>query len=138
MHTLFDFLTYIKGIEYLIALTSIAGFILFWELLKPKPFKTLVESGKEDMEYVRKKGGGRHVLKVMVRVATAPLIGLFYVIALPFAFLAAVVYAAVNGVLGLAGRSATFGWRPSEAYLAGRKRGERKEKEEPEPGEEKE
>ncbi len=124
MHTLFDFLTYIKGIEYVIALMSIAGFILLWEMLKPAPFRALLESGREDIEYVRSRGGARHILKTMGKVAAAPFIGLAYVTALPFAFVTALGYAALKGLAAVAGRSATFGWRPTEAYLAGRKKGE--------------
>ena len=129
MHTLFDFLTYVKGIEYIIALSSIAGFILLWEILKPKPFNTLVHSGKEDLEYVRKTGY-RNILKTMGKVAAAPFIGLFYVIVLPFAFFFAVAYTAINSVLALAGRSVSFGWRPAEAYLAGKKKRRRRRKKE--------
>ncbi len=126
MHTLFDFLTYVKGIEYIIALLSIAGFILLWEILKPKPFNILVHSAKEDLEYVRKTGY-RNILKTMGKVVAAPFIGLFYVIVLPFAFFFAVAYTAINSVLGLAGRSVSFGWRPAEAYLAGKKKRKKKE-----------
>jgi hypothetical protein len=35
----------------------------------------------------------------------------------------------VNGLLSLAGKEASFGWRPVEAYLTGRKRRKEENKE---------
>lgn len=128
MNTLFDFTTHVKGIEYIIALMAIAGYILYWEILKPKPFRTLAENGKDDLEHIRKTGY-KNTLKTAGKVLAAPFIGLAYVIALPFAFMFALGSVAVNGALSLAGREAVFGWRPTEAYLAGKKKG-KKEKDE--------
>ncbi|GAB4387711.1 MAG: hypothetical protein Kow0025_02810 [Thermodesulfovibrionales bacterium] len=55
-----------------------------------------------------------------------PVLGLLYVIFLPFIAIGTVAAVAgrkaVGGVLGLAGRSLSFGWRPSTAHLAGKKR----------------
>jgi hypothetical protein len=62
------------------------------------------------------------VWKSVGRVAAAPFIGLSYIIALPFVFAYALMSAAVNGVLSLVGSEASFGWRPTEAYLAGKKK----------------
>ena len=31
MYTLVDFITHVKGIEYILSLAAIAGFLLFWE-----------------------------------------------------------------------------------------------------------
>lgn len=128
MNTLFDFLTHVKGIEYIISILFIAGYIIYAEFLKPKPFRTLVESGREDLEFI-KRTGFRNTLKTIGKIVAAPFIGLAYVIALPFVFAYAVGTAALSGVLSLAGRSVSFGWRPTEAYLAGKKKKEKKQDE---------
>lgn len=120
MNTLYDFVTHVKGVEYIIGILSIAGFILFIEALKPAPFKTLKNAGKEDYEHIRKTGLGS-VLRTMGKVAAAPFIGLAYVAALPFAFVFALAFAVISKVMGSLGVDATFGWRPLEAYLTGGK-----------------
>jgi len=129
MHTLIDFMTHVKGIEYLISVSAITGFILFVEVLKPKPFKTLAKATSEDLEHLRMNGSenNRTTLK---RLAVAPFIGLAYVLSLPFLFAFALcgelVGLATDGLEKAFGKSLSFGWRPMEAYLGGRK--ERKAK----------
>lgn len=59
-------------------------------------------------------------------MAAVPFIGLAYIVALPFGFAYALAKAVVEGMVELVGKEAVFGWRPLEAYLAGKKRGERK------------
>lgn len=62
-------------------------------------------------------------------IVTAPFIGLAYVVALPFMAIGTVLtlitkkvgVKAYHAVANLA----SFGWRPMEAYLAGRKRNRR-------------
>lgn len=127
MNTLFDFLTYIKGIEYVLAISAIVVYMLYWEVLKPKPFRTMVEKGKDDLGYIRETGY-RATLKTLGKVVAAPFIGLAYVVALPFWFAYALVSAIVNGIIALVGREAVFGWRPTEAYLAGKKKIKNKER----------
>jgi hypothetical protein len=127
MHTLVDFLTRVKGVEYILSVLTITGFILFIEVLKPAPFRSLRKLIGEDVAFLREEGF-RRVMKTVGRAAAVPFIGLLYVIALPFLF---VYYLAVElrgmaaermaTALDAAGASAVFGWRPSEAYLAGRK-----------------
>jgi hypothetical protein len=127
MHTLVDFLTRVKGVEYILSVLTITGFILFIEVLKPAPFRSLRKLIGEDVAFLREEGF-RSVMKTVGRAATVPFIGLLYVIALPFLF---VYYLAVElrgmaaermaTALDAVGASAVFGWRPSEAYLAGRK-----------------
>lgn len=74
-------------------------------------------------------GGG---FGTVVRLLFGPFIGLAYVVALPF--LAIAVLAAMIGkkafdlVVKLVGSLVSFGWRPSEAHLAGRKKSGKKEK----------
>lgn len=127
MHTLVDFLTRVKGIEYLISVLAITGFILYVEILKPKPFKALARNVRDDVDHLR-ASGGRNVLRTVGRFASAPFIGLFYVISLPFLFvgtfakeLVGMAADALGRATGEAGRSVSFGWRPTEAYLGGRK-----------------
>jgi hypothetical protein len=127
MHTLVDFLTRVKGVEYILSVLTITGFILFIEVLKPAPFQSLRKLIGEDVAFLREEGF-RSVMKTVGRAAAVPFIGLFYVFALPFLF---VYYLAVElrgmaaekmaTALDAVGASAVFGWRPSEAYLAGRK-----------------
>jgi hypothetical protein len=61
-----------------------------------------------------------------VMIILGPFVGLLYVIALPFMAIATVAALAgrkiVGGVLGLVGRSVSFGWRPATAHLTGKKR----------------
>jgi cytochrome c oxidase assembly factor CtaG len=128
MNSLFDFMTHVKGIEYILAILLIAGYILYWEVLKPKPFRALVETGKEDLDHI-KKTGYRETLRTIGRVAAAPFIGIFYVVSLPFVFAYAVGSAALSGIFSLFGKSVSFGWRPTEAYLAGKKGGKKEESE---------
>lgn len=126
MFTLVDFTTYIKGIEYVLAILAIGGFLILWEVLKPKPFKTVVETGKDDLGYIEQMGGFKHVLKTVGKIAAAPFIGLAYIVMLPVGFFAllatTLVNAAVNGAATLIGRNATFEWRPMESYLTGKKK----------------
>jgi len=126
MYTLVDFITHVKGIEYILSLTAIGGFLLFWEVLKPAPFKTVVATGKDDLNYIEQAGGTGHILRSVGKIAAAPFIGLAYVVALPIGFFAALAIGAVNlamkGAASVAGKSMTFEWRPVEAYLAGRKK----------------
>ncbi len=120
MNTYFDFITHVKGIEYLVAIGSIVGFIVLWEVLKPKPFSRMVHSAKKDLDYM-KESGSKQVLRNVAKLVGAPFIGLAYVISLPIAFVGALLFAAVNGLLEYVGRTTSFDWRPMEAYLGGRK-----------------
>jgi hypothetical protein len=129
MYTLVDFITHVKGIEYIMSILAIGGFLLFWEALKPAPFRTVVATGKDDLNYIEQAGGSGHVLKSVGRIAAAPFIGLAYVVMLPIGFFAALAIGVVNlalkGAASVAGKSMTFEWKPVEAYLSGRKKKER-------------
>lgn len=129
MYTLVDFITHIKGVEYILSLLAIGVFLIFWEVLKPKPFRTVVNTSKDDLDYIGQAGGGKAVLKSVGKIAAAPFIGLAYIIILPFAFFAALAIAVINlamqGVSSVAGKSVSFEWRPMEAYLAGKKKKEK-------------
>ena len=119
MHTLYDFVTHIKIVEYLIAISCIALYLFYWEALKPKPFKTVADTAKDDLAHIRETGGA---LKTIGKIAAAPFVGLAYIAILPFSFLFAIGAAAVNGLAGAAGKEASFGWSPVASYLTGRKR----------------
>jgi hypothetical protein len=61
-----------------------------------------------------------------------PIIGLFYVLCLPFIGIATIATLAigrvVSGLLSLVGKSLSFGWRPREAYLSGKKKNKKEPK----------
>ena len=126
MYTMVDFVTHVKGIEYILSILAITGFLVFWEILKPRPFRTVVNTGKDDLAYIEESGGLKSVAKSVGRIAAAPFIGMAYIVMLPIGFFvalaAAVVNLAMKGVASVAGKSVTFEWRPVEAYLAGRKK----------------
>ena len=127
MHTLVDFLTRVKGVEYILSVLTITGFILYIEVLKPSPFRSLSKRIGEDLAFLREEGA-RRFLGTVGRAFAAPFIGLFYVLALPFLFvytlaveLGGMAAEAMFRALDAVGATAVFGWRPSEAYLSGRK-----------------
>jgi hypothetical protein len=151
MHTIFDYVTQIKAAEYLIAVSAVLLFIVLWEVLKPQPFKAMINTAREDLKQIRTSGGFAGVLRTAGHVAAAPFIGLGYVIALPFVFLYAVGTVFVEGIARaidtgaewaghtvVAGGKAlarvlqvspSFDWHPQHAYFLGRKRRERADKE---------
>ncbi len=67
-----------------------------------------------------------------VMLLVGPIIGLVYVLLLPFIGIATVAMIAVRkvvgGALSLLGKSLSFGWRPKEAYLAGKKKNKKERK----------
>jgi hypothetical protein len=121
-----DFVTHVKGVEYILSLLAIAVFLVFWEILKPSPFRTVANTSSDDLAYIENNGGLKSVAKSIGRIAAAPFIGLAYIVMLPIGFSVALVAAIVNltvkGIAKFAGKSVTFEWRPVEAYLAGRKK----------------
>jgi len=143
MYTYVDFLTHIKGVEYILSLLAIAGFILFLEILKPAPFRTVARATRDDLEYI-KGTGSRATFRTILRICAAPFLGLAYVVMLPFVFayalgmeLLGVAADGLEKVMGLAGKTVFFGWRPMEAYFGGRKKKpEEKEKTHEEAGDE--
>jgi hypothetical protein len=60
-----------------------------------------------------------------------PIIGLLYVVILPFIGIATVTAVAarkvVGGAINLIGKSLSFGWRPRTAYLSGKKKKDKKD-----------
>ncbi len=127
MYTLVDFITHVKGVEYILSLLFIAGFLVLWEVMKPAPFRTVVATGREDLEHIQQGGG--NVLRTVGKLAAAPFIGLAYLAMLPIGFAAVLVAGVVNMLLkgvsvvtGALGLNVSFDWRPMEAYFTGRKK----------------
>ncbi len=124
MHTLVDFITHVKGIEYILSIIFIAGFLLLWEVLKPRPFATVIASGKEDLKHLR-GNGYRDIIKSLGKIAAAPFIGLAYILVVPVGFFFLILAEAVNlltrGIALLTGGNISFEWNPVEAYFTGRK-----------------
>jgi len=83
MHTPCDYLTHVKGIEYLLAFLFMACHILYSGVLKPKPFKPLQETAGDDLDFMKVKGL-RNILRTLRRIVAAPFIGIAYVDALLF------------------------------------------------------
>jgi hypothetical protein len=71
-----------------------------------------------------KKGSGAAML------VAGPFIGLIYVIGLPFIAIATIVILigkkTLGGMLSLTTNLVSFGWRPSEAYLGGKNKKDKK------------
>ncbi|HWR73549.1 MAG TPA: hypothetical protein VN604_10295 [Nitrospirota bacterium] len=128
MYTLVDFVTHVKGVEYILSILFIAGFLVLWEVMKPAPFRTVVATGREDLEHIQQRGRG-DVLRTVGKLLAAPFIGLAYLAMLPIGFAAVLVAGTVNILLkgvsvvtGALGLNVSFDWRPMEAYFTGRKK----------------
>ena len=128
MYTLFDYITHVKGIEYIVAVASIIVFIVLWEMLKARPFGEWKEALNDDIDHLKSEGS-RSVIRKIGRIAAAPFIGLAYIVALPFAFAIAIGLAvgqlAMKGAefaLHTVGVDASFDWKPMEAYFTGKKK----------------
>ncbi len=67
-----------------------------------------------------------------IMLLAGPVIGLFYVLTLPFIGIATIATLAigrvVSGVVSLIGKSLSFGWRPREAYLSGKRKNKKEAK----------
>ena len=149
MYTLFDFTTQVKGAEYLIAVLAMGLFILLWEALKPRPFRSMIETAREDLRHIGQSGGYGGVFRTAGRVVSAPFIGLAYIVALPFVFLFALNLVILEGVARAIELSAvwlaraivantnslaraisvamSFGWRPQAAFFLGRRKRQQQE-----------
>jgi|Deesub1362A_J573_1020465.scaffolds.fasta_scaffold00199_13 uncharacterized metal-binding protein len=67
--------------------------------------------------------------KGLLLLLLGPILGLVYVIFLPFIAIAAIItligVKIGGGTLNLIRNAVSFGWRPREAYLTGKKRGKK-------------
>jgi VIT1/CCC1 family predicted Fe2+/Mn2+ transporter len=77
-----------------------------------------VLSGGSEATFLRLSSG--------IMLLVGPFLGLLYVLCLPFiglvTIMSLIVKKLVNGILGMIGKSLSFGWRPKEAYLSGKKK----------------
>ena len=99
----------------------------YWDLSKGQRIDVEQEailSGDASSTYYR--------LPASMMLLAGPIIGLLYVLCLPFIGIATIASLAtgkvVNGVLSLVGKSLSFGWRPREAYLSGKKKSKKEQK----------
>ena len=119
MHTFFDFITHVKGIEYILALLFIVGFIIYLEILKPRPFRSLLEHGQEDLNVLRSQGY-KSFVRLLGRIVSAPFLAMGYLIALSFGFMMLLIPTVIKGLFNFIAQIAYLGWRPAEAYLGGK------------------
>ncbi len=77
-------------------------------------------------------GTERNKAKRLLTLIVAPVTGLAYVIALPFIAVATVVTLVgeriLHGLISIVVRGVSYGWRPTEAYLTGKKRRKKEKK----------
>jgi hypothetical protein len=97
----------------------------YWELSSGQRIDVANEailSGGNSSTYLRISAG--------FMLLAGPIIGLLYVVLLPFIGIATVTAVAarkvVGGLFDLIGKSLSFGWRPRTAYLAGKKKTDKK------------
>ena len=115
MHTLFDFISNVNAVQYGLSLLFILGYIIFNEILKPRPFEGLVESVVEDVRFIRTGGKMRPLMK---KVAVAPVYLAVYLASLPLLFLQGIAVLSGRGIASLT----SAGWSPVRAYFTGRKK----------------
>ncbi len=115
MYTLVDFKTHIKGVEYIMSIMAIGGFLLFWEVLKPEPFRTVVSTGEQYIEYI-KQNGYSAVMRRLGKIAAAPFIGIAYLAMLSIGLATALMIGGTNLMLndlsGVLGKNVSFNWSP--------------------------
>jgi hypothetical protein len=110
MHTLFDFVTRVNGVQYLLAFLFIFGVIIFFEIMKPRPFKGLAASVSEDAQFIKAQGKEGNV-QLLKNMAMAPVYLVVYLAAVPVLFL--------KGMAEPVGALTSAGWSPVRAYFTG-------------------
>ena len=122
-HTLFDFITKVNSMQYLLVILFTGGFILLWEMLKPEPFKSFATSLAEDMRFL-KQSGRLEGVKLIKSAFTAALLFGIYLVSIPVLFVAG-----LGGAVVRSGGAVFSGeWSPVEAYFTGRKKSSMKRK----------
>ncbi|HMK55200.1 MAG TPA: hypothetical protein VK448_01025 [Dissulfurispiraceae bacterium] len=118
MHTLFDFISNVNGVEYALGLLFMLGFVVLGEILKPKPFQGLVKAVADDIGFIKSAPDGR-LAGLLKSLAMAPLCALFYLAAVPVLF--------VHGIAVLCSKiiaaTTAIGFSPVQAYFTGRRHG---------------
>jgi hypothetical protein len=128
MHTLFDFISNVNAMQYALAILFILGFIVFCEVLKPRPFEGLLKSAADDLRFIRTQQKGK-VVQLIKNTALAPVYVLIYLAAVPVLFYLAVVPVLFGKTF--AAVSSTE-WSPVRAYFTGRKRAKKVRGDDPE------
>lgn len=122
MHTLFDYISTVNGIQYLLMLTFIIGFILFLELMKPRPFAGLTRIAADDIGFFRTQSVETR-LRSVKRLFVAPVYAMLYIAAIPVLF--------IHGVAVIFSRVITaltwVSWSPVRAYFRGSRKIKRQE-----------
>jgi small-conductance mechanosensitive channel len=117
MHTLFDFISSVNALQYGLALFFVFGFILFNEILKPRPFDGLLKSFVEDVRFIRSQDRLTS-LQLGRKIVVALFYILAYLAALPFLFIQGMAVLSFRGMASVT----SAGWSPVRAYFAGRKK----------------
>ena len=84
----------------------------------------MMKTGKERMSFINHKKEGTMVHAERHNVWNAifaPFIGLAYAVAFPFMAMATIVILILKAVATTVAGLTSFGWRPAEAYLGGKK-----------------
>lgn len=117
MHTLFDFITNVNAAQYAIALLFMFGFVIFSEILKPRPFEGFARAVSEDIGFI-KEGGREKIYSLIRAIVLAPLYAVIYIAAVPILF--------VHGIAVLFSKvliaTTAIGWSPARAYFASKKK----------------
>jgi len=123
MHTLFDFITNVNGIQYILALLFIFGFIVFGELMKPKPFEGLAKAVAEDIRFIRAQEKAA-LIQLAKNAAMAPVYAVIYFASLPVLFVQGMTTVVGKGLVDVS----AGGWNPVRAYFTGRKKAKKAKK----------
>lgn len=117
MYTLYDYISEVNAMQYLLALLFIFGFIIFFEIFKPKPFRGLSRMIDDDVVFVKEQGRASN-LQLIKNTLTGSAYAMLYIAVVPLLFL--------HGVAVLMSKlftSVTYiGWSPVRSYFAGKNR----------------
>ncbi|NLI29051.1 MAG: hypothetical protein GX423_03125 [Nitrospiraceae bacterium] len=122
MYTLFDYISTVNGIQYVLMIAFIGGFIIFLELLKPRPFAGLMRIAADDIGFVRTQSPETR-LRSIKRLCAAPVYALLYIAAIPVLFIHGVAVIFSRVIMALTWVS----WSPVRAYFRGSKKTKRTE-----------
>jgi hypothetical protein len=120
MHTLFDFISDVNTVQYGLALLFVLGYIIFSEILKPRPFGGLIKSVTEDVAFVRNDGKGM-AGRLVKNLALAPVYMAVYLVAVPLLLVQGIATPLGKGISSVT----SAGWSPVRAYFKGRAKGKK-------------
>ena len=100
MVTMHEFLVQTKGIEYGISVVFLLGYTAYWAFIKERPFAELKSTVRDDVNYMKEKGSWK-TLKLTGKVIGAPLLGLAYLVGLPFIFIFSLFYFGGKALFGV-------------------------------------